>query len=73
MKAVFPADEPPSKLTFTYTTLIVLIFLTACQYKKNMHTTDTVMIPEDPAVLSKSETVACSIPPKQLSKRKRST
>jgi len=71
MKAVFPADEPPSKLTFTYTTLIVLIFLTACQYKKNMHTTDTVMIPKDPAVLSKSETVACSIPPKQLSKKKK--
>lgn len=72
MKSVFPVDEPPSKITLTYTTLIVLLFLVACQYKKETHTTKTtVMAIQGPTILSKTDVIACSIPPKKSSKRKK--
>ncbi len=71
MKSVFPVDEPPSKLACTYTTLLVLLFLAACQYKKETHTATTAPILRDSAILSKTGIIACSIPPKKLSKRKK--
>lgn len=71
MKSVFPVDEPPSKLTLTYATLIVFFFLAACQYKKETHTTTTATPIKVPAILSKAEIISCSIPPKKASKRKK--
>jgi peptidoglycan-N-acetylglucosamine deacetylase len=71
MKSVFPVDEPPSKLAFTYTTLIVILFLAACQYKKEAHNANSVTTYKDAAVDSASDIIACSIPAKPVSKKKK--
>lgn len=71
MKSVSPVDEPPSSLPFTYATLIVLLFLAACQYKKETHTTPTTPVIKDSTILSRTDIISCSIPANKASKRKK--